>query len=65
MKKGKGNVILFHLCVHEQISFRGNFTVIMTISNGLDFQKYSLECHDDNSHILILLLDVLAIEGFQ
>lgn len=36
------NVILFHLCVHEQISFKSNFTVIITISNGLDFQKYSV-----------------------
>jgi len=41
-RREKGNVMLFHLHVHEQISFRSNFTVIMTISNGLDFQKYSL-----------------------
>lgn len=59
------NVILFHLCVHEQISFKSNFTVIITISNGLDFQKYSVSCNDDNYHILIFLFDVPAIEGFQ
>lgn len=60
-KREMGNVILFHLSEHVQISFRSNSVAITTISNGLDFAKYP----DFSYCFLSFLFDVGAIYNLQ
>lgn len=60
-KREMGNVILFHLSEHVQISFRSNSVAITTISNGLDFAK-----HPDCTYcFLSFLFDVGVIYKLQ